>query len=101
MTDVNNSTNPLTLPNTSSNPSSQFTCNHMNQLIDMYEDEIKLYLKKYKEAYAESDLNEQKAIEEVNAFHGLIKDYKASLESKLKNFKQRIACFSQLLNKLD
>ena len=79
------------------NSSSQLTANNVNQIIDMYKEDIKLYLKRYKEEYAKSDSNEQKAIQELDLFFDLIREYKNSLETKLQNYKNKISSFSRII----
>ena len=64
---------------------------------EVFEDslnDIKIFLKKYNEQYAQSIEREEMLINEINKFLGMLKDYQVFLSQKLKNYKDRINRFS-------
>lgn len=64
---------------------------------EVFEDslnDIKLFLKKYNEQYAQSFEREEVLINDMNKFLSMLKDYQVFLSQKLKNYKDRINRFS-------
>ena len=67
----------------------------VNQIFNEYGNDIQLYLKKYKDIYAQSIQSERKTIDELDTFHGTLLEHEQFLKMKLANFKKRIADFEK------
>ena len=58
-----------------------------------YTDDINMFMKKYKDFYAQTLNEDQKRLDEINNFHNMISDFLAFLNQKLKTQKERISKF--------
>lgn len=71
---------------------------NLDEIFREYQEEILIYMKKYQEAYNQSELGEKRGIEDLIAFQTHVRDYEAYLNQKLKSYKETIAKFSKILN---
>ena len=58
-----------------------------------YTDDINMFMKKYKDFYLQSLIEDQKRIEDITNFHHLLREFLSYLNQKLKTQKERISKF--------
>lgn len=71
---------------------------NLKEIFNEFENEIKICMKKFQDAYTQSDSSETKGIEELVSFQTHIRQYEINLNQKLKYYKDTIAKFSKILN---
>jgi hypothetical protein len=77
--------------------SSSYQIENIPELFADSHNDISLFLKKYSEAYAHSEQDEQKILDDLDAFYQFILEFQSFLALKLKTYREKITKFSKVL----